>query len=64
MFGLGCSNGDRDVHKKTSSDLVSGVRLGFAKPEDMLNGSIFFEALTPEMEQKYRELLNEVQAGG
>ncbi len=48
-------------------DLVAAERLdelGFSKPEDMLNGSIFFEALTPEMEQKYQELLNEVQAGG
>ena len=37
--------------------------LGFARPQDMLSGSIFFEAQSPEMEQKYQELLNEVQAG-
>ena len=30
----------------------------------MLNGSIFFEARSSEMERKYQALLNEVQAGG
>ena len=30
----------------------------------MLNGSIFFEALSPKTAQKYQELRNQVQAGG
>jgi spermidine/putrescine-binding protein len=58
-FGYGSSN-------RKAYDIVPKPRLeelGFAKPEDMLNGSIFYEALEPGIDEKYNKLLLEVQAG-
>ncbi len=58
-YGYGSSN-------SKAYDLVPKARLeelGFAEPEDMLNGSIFFEAVEPGLDEKYNNLLIEVQAG-
>ena len=40
------------------------AELGFSDPEGMLDKTIFFEALAPEIEQKYQALYEEVRAGG
>lgn len=58
-YGYGSAN-------RKAYDIVPEARLaelGFAQPEDMLNGSIFFEAVDPGLDEKYNNLLMEVQAG-
>ena len=58
-YGYGSAN-------SKAYDMVPVARLeelGFAQPEDMLNGSIFFEAVEPGLDENYNNLLIEVQAG-
>jgi len=40
------------------------AELGFSDPEGMLDKTIFFEALAPEVEAKYQALYEEIRAGG
>ncbi|MBC8270183.1 MAG: extracellular solute-binding protein [Rhodospirillaceae bacterium] len=59
-YGYGSTN-------KKAYDLVDSNRLaelGFARPDAVLENSIFFQALSPEIDKKYQDLATEVQAGG
>lgn len=58
-YGYGSSNSK--AYERVAPQRLDA--LGFSKPEDMLNGSIIFQALAPEFSEKYQVLLNEVQAG-
>ncbi len=39
------------------------AELGFSRPDAVLDGSIFFKALSPEVDKRYQEIATEVQAG-
>lgn len=40
------------------------AELGLSDPAKVLDGSLFFEALPPDVSERYENLANEVQAGG
>ena len=59
-YGYGSTN-------SKAYDIVPKERLaelGFSRPNAILEGSIFFKSLTPEVDKRYQAIATEVQAGG
>lgn len=59
-YGYGSTN--TKAYDHVSADRLA--ELGFSRPDAVLEGSWFFRALDPEIEQKYEELASDIQAGG
>lgn len=59
-YGYGSTN--REAYKVANADKLKG--LGLSDPEAVLNGSLFFKSLAPDIEKKYQGLFAAVQSGG
>ena len=59
-YGYGSTN-------SKAYDIVPKKRLaelGFSRPNAVLEGSLFFKSLAPDVDKRYQEIATEVQAGG
>lgn len=59
-YGYGSTN--KEAYKVASQDKLNA--LGIADPEAVLNASLFFKSLAPEIEKKYQAVFADVQSGG
>ena len=59
-YGYGSTN--REAYKVANADKLKS--LGLSDPEAVLNSSLFFKSLAPDIEKKYQTVFTEVQSGG
>lgn len=59
-YGYGSTN--KEAYAVANADKLKS--LGLADPEAVLNGSLFFKSLAPDIEKKYQTVFSEVQSGG
>ncbi len=59
-YGYGSTNAK--AYEMADTKILEG--LGIADPKAVLDGSLFFKSLKPEVESRYQNLFTDVQAGG